>query len=128
MQHYETTSVADTAGPRHALSDGRKALIGVVGVRPNARGWRDALLRRLLAAADVLAATIGVTMGAWYGGSLSQVAWGMAFVPAWVVLAKVLGLYDADQRSLRHLTVDECPRLAVWAFTGTVILALLAGI
>ena len=33
-------------------------------------------------------------------------------VPVWIVLAKLHGLYDRDQRSLRHLTVDELPALA----------------
>ena len=36
------------------------------------------------------------------------------------MLAKLLGLYDFDQRSLRHLTVDELPRLLLWMLLGTV--------
>jgi exopolysaccharide biosynthesis polyprenyl glycosylphosphotransferase len=39
------------------------------------------------------------------------------------VLAKLNGLYDRDQRSLRHLTVDEFPRILVWALMSTALLA-----
>jgi exopolysaccharide biosynthesis polyprenyl glycosylphosphotransferase len=33
-------------------------------------------------------------------------------------LAKLLGLYDRDQRSLRHLTFDEIPLIAAWSALG----------
>lgn len=32
-----------------------------------------------------------------------------------VLLAKLLGLYDADHRAIRHLTIDEVPVLTAWA-------------
>jgi hypothetical protein len=46
-------------------------------------------------------------------------------MPGWVVLAKLLGLYDRDQRSVRHLTVDELPTIAAWAAVGVGALGLL---
>ena len=49
----------------------------------------------------------------------------VAAAPAWVLLAKVQGLYEGDERSLRHLTVDELPKLFVWALTCTVATLLL---
>jgi exopolysaccharide biosynthesis polyprenyl glycosylphosphotransferase len=41
------------------------------------------------------------------------------------VLAKVFGLYDRDHKVIRHLTVDEVPYLALWAFAGAALVALL---
>jgi exopolysaccharide biosynthesis polyprenyl glycosylphosphotransferase len=41
------------------------------------------------------------------------------------VLAKLFGLYDRDHKVIRHLTVDEAPYLALWALTGTAMVALL---
>ena len=42
----------------------------------------------------------------------------------WIVIAKVLGLYDRDGRVLRHLTVEEIPMLVLWALLGTALLSL----
>jgi exopolysaccharide biosynthesis polyprenyl glycosylphosphotransferase len=58
------------------------------------------------------------------GGTIVDTFWAAVFVPAWILLAKVLGLYDRDQRALRHLTVDELPNLLVWALAGTAALNL----
>ena len=41
------------------------------------------------------------------------------------MLAKLFGLYDRDQRSLRHLTIDELPQIAAWSAAGTATLAML---
>jgi exopolysaccharide biosynthesis polyprenyl glycosylphosphotransferase len=37
-----------------------------------------------------------------------------AILPLSILLAKLVGLYDADHRVLRHLTVDELSRIFVW--------------
>ena len=37
--------------------------------------------------------------------------WLLAFLPVWILVAKLAGLYDADHRALRHLTVDEAPAI-----------------
>jgi exopolysaccharide biosynthesis polyprenyl glycosylphosphotransferase len=83
------------------------------------RTWTHALLRRLLACADVAAALLGslslVVVGR---GDTAQLAWSLAVVPVWIVVAKLLGLYDRDGRSLRHLTVEEAPFLVLWALIG----------
>ena len=87
-------------------------------------GWRDALLRRLLALADILAVALA-------GGGLLvyedglHVPWWLLCAPLSVVLAKLLGLYDQDQRSLRHLTTDEIPKLVTWAVGTTAGLSFL---
>src|SRR5215212_9449562 len=44
--------------------------------------------------------------------------WAATSVPLWLLLAKLHGLYDRDERVLHHLTVDELPSIAAWAVTG----------
>ena len=87
--------------------------------------WRDALLRRMLACADVVAACVAsLSLGVAGGSDVAALSWSLAYIPFWVVVAKVLGLYDSDQRSLRHLTVDEVSSLLVWSACSTLGLAL----
>ncbi len=98
---------------------------GLVADRLSARFGRDALFRRLLAAADVAAVcgAAGVVI-AWNDRTSAALLLG-ACVPAWIVVAKIVGLYDRDHRTLRHLTVDELPWIVVWAFAGGAFLTLL---
>jgi exopolysaccharide biosynthesis polyprenyl glycosylphosphotransferase len=87
--------------------------------------WREALLRRMLAMADAVSAlTVSLSLGTVFGGRFAQLLWSALFVPVWLVLAKIHGLYDRDHRALRHLTVDELPAIFIWATTGTSLLAL----
>jgi exopolysaccharide biosynthesis polyprenyl glycosylphosphotransferase len=93
--------------------------------RAAARGdrfWRDARRRRMLALADVGA---GIAASLLLAGSTTRLMWALALLPGWVVLAKLLGLYDRDQRSVRHLTVDELPSIAAWAAVGVGVLGLI---
>jgi exopolysaccharide biosynthesis polyprenyl glycosylphosphotransferase len=77
----------------------------------------------MLALADVAAAlSVAIWLALVPGGTIVDTFWAAVFVPAWIVVAKVLGLYDRDQRALRHLTVDEIPQLVVWALAGTALL------
>ena len=88
--------------------------------------WRDALLRRMLALADATAAlAASISLGLQSDGEFRYLLWSALFIPVWLVLAKLNGLYDRDQRSLRHLTVDELPQILIWAILGTVALTLL---
>jgi exopolysaccharide biosynthesis polyprenyl glycosylphosphotransferase len=83
--------------------------------------WRDSLRRRLLALGDLTtAALVASFLAVVPGGSLSLAFWALASAPVWVLLAKLQGLYEGDERSLRHLTVDELPKLFVWALTSIV--------
>ena len=78
------------------------------------------VLRRMLACADVVAgmlATLSLLVVASTGAG--HLAWGLAYLPAWVLVAKLLGLYDRDESALRHLTTDEVPWLMLWALVGT---------
>ena len=89
------------------------------------RQWRLALLRRLLACADVAAALLASISLVFTGDSdVGQLAWSLAYLPVWVVAAKLFGLYDRDSRVLRHLTLDEAPQLVLWALVGTLGLTL----
>lgn len=88
---------------------------------PPPRWWRDALRRRLLALADLTAAGFAVVIST----SLVELPWALAPLPLWIVVAKLLGLYDRDHKSIRHLTFDEGPAILAWAATGSALLALL---
>jgi exopolysaccharide biosynthesis polyprenyl glycosylphosphotransferase len=85
----------------------------------------DALLHRMLAAADTLTiAAAAIIVGLWGSGP------GAAFLlvlsaPIWIVVGKLVGLYDRDHRTLRHLTVEELPWIFVWALGGTAVLTFL---
>ncbi|MGI8804877.1 MAG: hypothetical protein ACR2IN_04195, partial [Thermoleophilaceae bacterium] len=74
---------------------------------------RDVLLRRLLAFADAFAAMLGSVSLALVAGEypLATAFWAATAVPAWLLLAKLHGLYDRDDRVLHHLTVDELPSI-----------------
>jgi exopolysaccharide biosynthesis polyprenyl glycosylphosphotransferase len=88
--------------------------------------WRDALLRRMLAIADLSAGLLGsISLAVTGTGRVNEALWTAALAPVWLVTAKLLGLYDRDQRSLRHLTVDELPSILTWSLAGTAGLALL---
>jgi exopolysaccharide biosynthesis polyprenyl glycosylphosphotransferase len=89
------------------------------------RGDRRGLLRRLLALADVFAALLaGLSLVIVTESGSAQFVWSLALLPLWIVLAKVLGLYDRDTRALRHMTVQEVPMLVLWALLGTTLLSL----
>jgi exopolysaccharide biosynthesis polyprenyl glycosylphosphotransferase len=85
------------------------------------RFWRDALRRRLLALADVLAAAAASLLIA---NSSADAFWALVLLPVWVLVAKLLGLYDRDHGAIRHLTLDELPGIAAWAGIAIAILAL----
>jgi exopolysaccharide biosynthesis polyprenyl glycosylphosphotransferase len=88
------------------------------------RQWRDALLRRMLALADASAVLlVSVSLATFLSGDVHQALWSAFFLPLWILLAKLFGLYDRDQRSLRHLTVDEIQLILMWALTGTAVVS-----
>jgi exopolysaccharide biosynthesis polyprenyl glycosylphosphotransferase len=90
-----------------------------------ARYGPEPLLRRMLAAADILAvAAAAVAVELWGSGAEAALLL-ILLAPIWIVTAKLSGLYDRDHRTLRHLTVDELPWLLVWALSSTALLTLL---
>ena len=90
---------------------------------------RYALLRRLLACADLIAALLAsVSLVILSESEVGQLAWSVVFLPAWIVIAKLLGLYDRDETTFRPLTVDEIPNVVLWALVGTFGLFALLGL
>jgi exopolysaccharide biosynthesis polyprenyl glycosylphosphotransferase len=91
--------------------------------------WRDSLRRRMLAVADALAVIlVSVLLAVSATAGVGPAFWAATFLPVWLVLAKLYGLYDRDHRSLRHLTVDELPSIIAWALAGTAAMALLLAV
>jgi len=78
----------------------------------------------MLALADVGAAVAATASLAIFGAGVTAAAEALVFLPAWVLAAKVYGLYDRDHRTLRHLTVDELPQILMWAITCVTALVL----
>ena len=76
----------------------------------------------MLAGADLAGALIG---GAVATSSLADAAWAALFAPLWLLVAKLLGLYDRDHRAIRHLTIDELSAITVWSIGGVLILVVL---
>jgi exopolysaccharide biosynthesis polyprenyl glycosylphosphotransferase len=88
-------------------------------------GRRDALTRRLLALSDAigLAAALAlalVVVGA-RTGTFEFFLLGLSFLPAWVVIFKLYGLYDRDIKRISHSTVDDLP----WLFHALLVGGLL---
>jgi exopolysaccharide biosynthesis polyprenyl glycosylphosphotransferase len=121
-QAVKTGSVGEA---RSAVAAPAAARAARVWPRRDVRRWRYSLLRRMLALADVAAALLASFSLVFVGsGDTAQLAWSLILLPLWVVVAKLLGLYDHDQRSLRHLTIDEVPQLVLWALVGASCLSL----
>ena len=92
---------------------------------------RDALFRRMLLAADVLAVVGAFQLMVLLSSRSLQLTWtSIAGVPILLVGAKILGLYDRDEMLLRKTTLDEAPKLfqvaticalAAWLAGGLVL-------
>jgi exopolysaccharide biosynthesis polyprenyl glycosylphosphotransferase len=84
-----------------------------------ARGYRrrDWYMRRLLALNDVVCVTAAMALAlALVAGTRSRpwgeyLLYGVATLPAWVVLFKMYGLYERDAKRLSHSTLDDLPSL-----------------
>ena len=114
----------DTAQPSAATGSSPPRGPRGFSIRGRTGRWRDALRRRLLAAADVAAV---LTAAAVTGMLADYAAIVVASLPAQVLLAKLYGLYDRDHRRMRHLTSDEIADIVAWAATGTLmVVALIA--
>lgn len=88
---------------------------------------RDALFRRMLLLADVLALVGAFALTVALSRRSLQLTWaGIAAVPILVICAKLTGLYDRDETLLRKTTLDEAPRLLQLA-TACALVAWLAG-
>jgi exopolysaccharide biosynthesis polyprenyl glycosylphosphotransferase len=132
----ETGSSTEKTVPPLAVPRGFLGLVGRRGgstsaiseVRgPAACMRRDALFRRMLLVADVvaLAGAFGLTVA--LSRRSLQLTWAaIAAVPVLVLCAKFTGLYDRDETLLRKTTLDEAPRLLQLA-TACALVAWLTG-
>lgn len=85
---------------------------------------RDSARRRLLAGADVLA-LVAAYWAVWFvvpGDIGAKNPWLLvAALPPWILLNKLLGLYDRDANLIHKSTLDELPSLALSAVLGTAL-------
>lgn len=86
--------------------------------------------RRLLGLADALSITIALIVSAIILGGDKLALGALAVPPAFILIAKAMGLYDRDARLLNKTTLDEVPRLIglstaagllVWLVNGLVV-------
>jgi exopolysaccharide biosynthesis polyprenyl glycosylphosphotransferase len=81
---------------------------------------RGFVLRRMLLAADLLAVSGALALSVWLfdpHDSMRDAVWGLLLLPAWVLLFKLYGLYDRDEKRVSHSTVDDVP----WLFHALVV-------
>src|SRR5262249_26848568 len=103
----------------------REALVEAATTSPaEPRWWRDVRRRRLLALADCCAAGVGLAIAL----PPERAIWMLAFLPVWILVAKLAGLYDADHPAMRHWPVDEAPAIFAWGVIGAVATSLLANL
>ncbi len=120
------------AVPRSGSTAARYRRTGLIqGLReargPSACMRRDALFRRVLLIADVLAVAGAFVLTVELSRRSVALTWyGLAALPIIVVCAKMTGLYDRDEALLRKTTLDEAPQLFQLA-TLCALVAWLAG-
>src|SRR5215217_4828711 len=129
-EEKSTTEITTTASAQLGAIPGEwvdaeavRAALVLADDRPSGepRWWRDARRRRLLALADGISAALAIAVLL----PPEQAIWTVAFLPVWIVVAKLAGLYDADHRAMRHLTVDEAPAIMAWGVIGAALSGLL---
>jgi exopolysaccharide biosynthesis polyprenyl glycosylphosphotransferase len=133
----ETESIV-AAAPRMALPIAALEIPGATHEpRPVARRSRgdmlrrrDATYRRGLALADMVSIAAALALGASLIGIHRLTPLALAVLPAFVLLAKAVGLYDRDEHLLHKSTLDEVPMLfyvstlaafGLWLSDGAVV-------
>jgi exopolysaccharide biosynthesis polyprenyl glycosylphosphotransferase len=128
MSGEKTTSQGIAPEAEYADAIDADAIRGALEVAARAPGgprwWRDSRRRRLLALADCVSAGLAVALVL----PAQRAIWMLAFLPVWILVAKLAGLYDADHRAMRHLTVDEAPAVLAWSVVAAAVVALLVQI
>jgi exopolysaccharide biosynthesis polyprenyl glycosylphosphotransferase len=114
-------------GSAASLELGGKRANGAGSGRPQrvvARRYRerDAAVRRFLAAADVLGVVVAMAIALLVlTHHQAEFLWGLALLPAWILIFKTYGLYDRDLKRISHRTLDDLP----WIFHAVLIGSLL---
>ena len=108
----------------------RLAAAGISEVRgPAACMRRDALFRRMLLVADVVAIVGAFVLTVALSRRSIQLTWaGIVAVPIVIVCAKLTGLYDRDETLLRKTTLDEAPKLLQLATLSALVAWLTGGL
>jgi exopolysaccharide biosynthesis polyprenyl glycosylphosphotransferase len=96
---------------------------------PKGRGW---LVRRLLLAGDLLGLSLGFLLAAVISEAEASSTWvHFAFfavtLPAWVVAAKLFGLYGEDEARSDHSTLDDLGRVFLLVTLGAFGFAVVTG-
>jgi exopolysaccharide biosynthesis polyprenyl glycosylphosphotransferase len=125
---WEPSSLSGVRGFLGLGVRGRLGVSGFAEVRgPAACMRRDALFRRMLVVADVVAIVGAFVLTVELARRSLALTWAAAAgVPILVVCAKLTGLYDRDETLLRKTTLDEAPKLFQLA-TLCALVAWLAG-
>ena len=106
----ESVSALTVGDAGHTLAAGAQdAFADRVRRVPKRRGW---LVRRMLLSADLAALTVAffVAINVHRADAQSvprHIVLLVAMLPAWVVVAKLYGLYDRDEERADHSTADE---------------------
>jgi exopolysaccharide biosynthesis polyprenyl glycosylphosphotransferase len=90
------------------------------GVRPQAVLTRDALFKRALATADMVAVAISIVAVVLAAGGRPELGV-LAALPLVVIASKVGGIYDRDEHVVRKTTLEEAPALVQTATFCTLI-------
>ena len=112
-------SPAEAVAASHHLPD-EEGLVSAAARR------RDALYRRSLIAADVLAAAGALPFAiVAVGGGALRIGL-VAAIPVVILLGKLLGLYDRDENVFHKSTLDEAPKHFQLALTYTLVVWFMA--
>jgi exopolysaccharide biosynthesis polyprenyl glycosylphosphotransferase len=97
--------------------------------RPKGRSW---LVRRLLLVADLLGLSLAFLLSAAFSSASGSIGW-LTFaifvlsLPAWVVAAKLFGLYRDDETRTDHTTLDDLARVFLLVTVGALPFAFWTG-
>jgi exopolysaccharide biosynthesis polyprenyl glycosylphosphotransferase len=97
------------AGPTARSRTSLRLVAPIAAWNPAAR--RDAVYRRLLAGADVVAAGFALLLSVSLLGDDRLTLATLVILPLVVLVSKAIGLYDRDELLLRKTTLDEVPAL-----------------
>lgn len=104
-------------------------LVELRAITPRLPSRRDSVRRRGLAAADVVALSLSCAV-AWAivppSAPLASYCILLLALPGWVVLNKLLGLYDRDANLISSSALDELPRLLISVLLGSTLVFFLA--
>jgi exopolysaccharide biosynthesis polyprenyl glycosylphosphotransferase len=94
----------------------------IVAAERPARSARDTARRRLLVGADAIAVAMALSLAGFAASPAHPRSQLLVAIPLWVLLNKVLGLYDWDSAVIDKWTFHELPRLTQSVLIATAVL------